>query len=100
MRREPRSCAGAFAGMAMRSAILKGVTKPTTQGSSWKFQGRCTDRLAMHSILLERVTRGKPGNGHQQPLDLSARCGGIARRYMAKLGSGTWTRTRILSSKG
>jgi hypothetical protein len=26
MRREPRSCTGAFAGMAMRSAILKGVT--------------------------------------------------------------------------
>src|SRR5258708_39460981 len=42
----------------------------------------------MHSILLERVTCGKPGNGHQQPLDLSARCRGNSPTLYGK----TWFR--------
>src|SRR5229473_2623521 len=67
MRREPRSCTGAFAGMAMGSAILKGVTYLLRRAKPENFKAPAQVGRAIHSILLERVTCGKPAKGHQQP---------------------------------
>ena len=70
MRREPRSCTGAFAGKAMGSAILKGVTYLLRRAEAENFKAAAQVGRAIHSILLERVACGKPANGHQQPPEL------------------------------
>ena len=67
MRREPRSCIGASAGVAMRAAILKGVTYLLRRAGPKNFKATAQVGWAIPSILLERVSGGKPANGHQQP---------------------------------
>src|SRR6266852_6793476 len=67
MRREPRSCTGAFAGMAMGSAILKGVTYLLRRAEPENFKAAAQVGRAIPTFYLKRVTCGKPAKGHQQP---------------------------------
>src|ERR1700756_1340156 len=98
MRREPRSCTGAFAGMAMRSAILKGVTyllrsvalriSANTGVRILALRRRSvgtqhftlTGDLRKASELLLGLYR-VPGPYLSGNWALRARCGGRARRY-------------------